>query len=195
MTRPLILASTSKWRRKMLEDAGIAVELCASGVDERAVHDPDPARLAGLLARAKAKEVFQQHPERWVLGADQVGHLGDEAFGKPADPDDHFARLASLRGHTHHLSTGWCLLGPEGVQEGVCRTALTVRADLSDDELWAYVRTGEGSGCAGGYAVEGLGGFLFERIEGDWFNVVGLPLLDVMTALRRWGWRALEVQG
>lgn len=173
----------------MLRDAGLDPVLCAPGVDESAFSDENPERLALRLARAKAEAVAARYPSAWVLGADQVAWDGTEIFGKPRDPEDHLARLRSLRGRAHHLLTGFVLTGPEGHEEGVVRSTLTMRADLSDAELAAYVATGEGSGCAGGYAVEGQGSFLFERIEGHWFNIVGLPLFEVVGALRRRGWR------
>lgn len=190
------LASTSPWRRRLLQAAGVRVEVEAPGTDERAVDLPDPVALARELARRKALAVAERHPGDWVIGSDQVGfdpRVG-EPFGKPEDPDDHLMRLRALVGRPHVLVTGVALIrvGVDGaVEEEVFdeRTTLHVRADLSEDELRAYVATGEGSGCAGGYAVEGLGAFLFDRIDGDWFNVVGLPLLGLMSALRRRGWR------
>ncbi len=190
----LWLASTSPWRRRMLEAAGLRIRAEAPGVDERSVLRADPVELARELALQKARAVAARHPGEWVLGADQVGYDPElrEPFGKPADPEDHLARLASLVGRSHVLVTGFALVRggdtPEEVVEDVS-TSLVVRADLTREELLAYVRTGEGSGCAGGYAIEGLGAFLFERVDGDWFNVVGLPLLRVMTLLRERGWR------
>lgn len=203
MTEPLVLASTSPWRRRMLEAVGLSVQAEPSSVDERALEAelaprlPASGRAAALalaLAERKAEVVAARRPEAVVLAADQVGHDPADPsrpFGKPTDPDDHFVRLRSLVGRPHELVTSWVLLGPGGAREqGVARSVLWVRGDLRDDELRAYVATGEGSQCAGGYAVEGHGGFLFERIEGDWNNVIGLPLFDVVSALRRrWGWR------
>jgi septum formation protein len=192
--RELILASTSPWRRRMLESAGLRVRCESPGVDERAVTEPDPARLAELLARAKARAVAQRFPEAWVIGADQVVTDGVSVWGKPADPADHRRQLRSMRGRSHDLVTGFCVIGPGLFETGVERTRMFVRGDLQDAELDAYVASGEGSGCAGGYAVEGAGVFLFERIEGDWFNVIGLPLLRVLTVLRAHGWRATPEQ-
>ncbi|HMV67162.1 MAG TPA: nucleoside triphosphate pyrophosphatase, partial [Myxococcota bacterium] len=184
-----MLASTSPWRRKMLEDAGVRVEAVASGFDERSVHDADPVALARRLAAGKAEAVAALRPGDWVLGADQVVYDGDEVFGKPSDPQDHRARLLAMRGRRHALVTAWALRGPGEPADGVAVTWMHTRAEVSEAEIERYVATGEGSGCAGGYAVEGRGSFLFERVEGDWFNVIGLPLLDVMTALRARGWR------
>lgn len=184
----LVLASGSRWRRQLLEDVGVIVEVDPADIDERAVHHADPAVLAGMLAQAKAARVAMRHPGRWVLGADQVVHADGEIFGKPDDPDDHLRRLVSMRGRSHALVTGWCLRGPGPDHDAVARTVMHVRADLTDAELAAYVATGEGSGCAGGYAVEGQGARLFRAIDGDWFNVIGLPVLDVLDALRARGW-------
>lgn len=188
--RPLILASTSPWRRKILENAGIAIEAIGPGVDERAVPWVEPGALVAELARRKCRAVAGNHPDRYVLGADQVLFDGEDVYGKPENPAQHLEMLLAMRGKAHTLWTGWCIEGPGGVAiEGVKITEMVVRADLSVDEVRRYVETGEGSGCAGGYAAEGLGVFLFERIDGDWFNVQGLPLLDVLGALRSLGWR------
>lgn len=191
----LILASTSAWRREMLHHAGISVECAASGVDERALapHGDRAAHPAGValrLAEAKADAVAARWPGRWVLGADQVASDGEALFGKPDDPDDHLRRLRALRGRTHTLTTAWALWSPAGARRsGFEETSLRMRHDVDDDELRAYVASGEGSGCAGGYAIERRGAFLFDRIDGDWFNIVGLPLFAVMGALRAEGWR------
>lgn len=185
----LILASTSRWRRQMLLDVGVDVQTEAPEVDERAFTADGPVELATLLARKKAEAVAARHPSAMVLGADQVVWDGCEVFGKPRDSADHLARLCAMRGESHELVTAVCLLGPDLDVSLLERTKMTVRADLSDEELAAYVVSGEGSGCAGGYAVEGRGLFLFERIEGDWHNVIGLPLMRVLDVLRARGWR------
>jgi septum formation protein len=188
----LYLASTSRWRQRLLADAGIPVLTESPGVDERSVTIADPVGLASELARRKARAVFARHPESWVLGADQVGFDLDppgELFGKPTDPEDHLRRLRSMVGRRHALVTAFALVGPDIERVEHETTVLTVRADLEEEELRAYVASGEGSGCAGGYAAEGRGVFLFERIDGDWSNVIGLPILRVMTALRAHGWR------
>lgn len=184
----LVLASTSPFRRQILEGAGLLVRAVAPGVDEVLDVDGGPEVNARRLALAKARAVAV-HTGGWVLGADQVVWDGREVFGKPSDPADHLERLRALRGRHHDLVTGWALLGPGVEAVGLERTRLWVRAELTDAELAAYVATGEGSGCAGGYAAEGHGAWLFERIEGDWFNVLGLPLFAVLGALRRHGWR------
>jgi septum formation protein len=186
----LWLASTSPYRLRMLEAAGIRVRAQAPGVDE-ASSETDPVRLARELALRKAEALSARRPGDWVIGADQVAHdLVDRApFGKPADAGDHLRMLRAMVGRSHALVTGVALVGP-GFADAVTEvTVMRVRADLDEAELRAYVATGEGTSCAGGYAAEGRGAFLFERIEGDFFNVVGLPLLRVFTLLRARGWR------
>lgn len=187
----LILASTSPWRRRILHDAGLPVRCEAPGVDESTVTSKDPIVLVRELARRKAHAVAERHPSDWTLGADQVAYDTEtlEIWGKPPDPAEHLRRLKSMRGRRHTLVTGFALVTPEGTTVKHERSDLWMRADLQDAELERYVATGEGSGCAGGYAAEGLGAFLFERVEGDWFNVLGLPLFRVLGLLRARGWR------
>jgi len=187
--QPLVLASTSFWRKKMLEDVGIPLECVGSGVDERSFTEREPQALAAVLARAKADTVAQRLPRRWVLGSDQVVTDDQEVWGKPDDPQGHLRRLQSMRGKAHRLISAYCLVLPDGRRwEDSDTTTLWVRGDVSDRELQAYVESGEGSYCAGGYAVEGQGAWLFERVEGDYWNILGMPLLKVLGSLRTLGW-------
>lgn len=182
-----MLASTSPARLALLRAAGVRCEGRAPGVDEDRLSHADPARLAELRATAKAEAIAA--PGAIVIGADQVAHLDGAAFGKPLDPADHRARLRQLRGRTHTLSTAVSLVYGAERRHLVRHTRLHFRAEVSDAEIDAYVATGEGSGCAGGYAAEGMGAQLIEWIDGDYFNVLGLPLLDVLGQLRAMGWR------
>ncbi len=194
-----ILASTSPYRRKILEDAGLRVRAVGSGVDET---PPDSlsevAEVVRYLALAKASSVAKRYPGTRVIGADQLGAFPErpgEWFGKPASADAHFDMLARLRGRVHALYTGLAILETDAAGDEVFRhvshhvTQMHVRADLTDSELRAYVDTAEGRGCAAGYAAEGRGAFLFSAIDGDFFNVLGLPLLAVLRVLRERGWR------
>lgn len=186
----LVLASTSPWRRQMLESVGLRLRCVPPGVDERAVQENDPPTLALTLAIAKARAVAASNLGCFVLGSDQVVTDGVDVWGKPTDPEDHLRRLQAMRGRSHQLVTGFALILPNGTMEsGTESTRMWVRPDLSDDELRAYVDSGEGTYCAGGYAAEGRGGWLFERIDGDWFNVLGLPLFRVLDRLRAHGFR------
>ncbi|MGK0347691.1 MAG: septum formation protein [Myxococcota bacterium] len=186
--RTLLLASTSQWRRQMLRSAGVQAVGIAPGVTEESTV-ADPVARAIELAQRKAHAVFATHPDALVIGADQVVTDGAEIWGKPRGDSDHLARLQRMRGVSHDLVTGWCVLSADGETTGHASTTMHVRSDLTNEELEAYVASGEGSGCAGGYAAEAQGGFLFERVDGDWNNVIGLPLFQLLTVLRAHGWR------
>ena len=185
----LVLASTSRWRRQLLLDAGVRCRSVDPAVDEEAIQASDPRVLAGLRAEAKAQAVAALEPGAWVLGADQVAHLDGEPFGKPRDPASWLRRLQSLRGRTHTLTTAVVLITPVGIDRFSVDSGVQFRSDLEDAELRAYVDSGEAAGCAGGYMVERRGAWLVERIDGDWTNVIGLPVFDVVARLRRLGWR------
>ncbi len=190
----LILASGSRWRKQLLESAGIRCDAIAPNVDEHEIVGDDPVDTARARALAKARDVAQNAPlGSLVLGADQVVHLDGTPLGKPGDGGAHLAMLRLLRGRTHDLVTAVAMVrgGPE-VAVVRCfheRTKLCMRGDLSDDELQAYVASGEARGCGGGYMIEARGQQLFEEVRGDWTNVVGLPLFRLVTELRTLGWR------
>lgn len=186
---PFFLASTSRWRQDLLAGAGIACEAVDPGVDEGAIEDADPVALARARALAKARAVARGRPGAWVLGADQVAHLDGDSFGKPLDDADWRARLRSLRGQVHTLSTGVALIRPDGAEEVFhVDSRVGVRADLSDAEIDTYIAMGEARGCAGGYMVERRGAWLIGTVDGDWTNVLGLPVLEIIRRLRAHGW-------
>lgn len=189
----VVLATASRWRAKLLSDTGVSVELIPAPIDEAAIGAADPVALAFARARAKADAVtllLGSELDGVVIGADQVAHVGGEAFGKPLSPADHRQRLRQLRGRAHTLSTAVSLRGARASRLGlhadfVEHTHLHFRADVTDDEIDAYVATGDGSECAGGYRAEGPGAWLIERIDGDGSNVIGLPVLGVLARLRQ----------
>lgn len=189
MPSPLLLASTSPWRARILADVGIPCAVVPPAFDEDAVEGSDPVDLAVRRAAGKAWAVARVRPDGWVLGADQVAHLEGEAFGKPRDPADHRRRLRLLRGRTHTLTTALTLIASGREHARVTHTRITFRADLTDAELDAYVASGDGSACAGGYRAEGPAAVFIDRVDGDWFNVIGLPVFDLVTLLRTLGWR------
>ncbi len=166
------------------------MEAIAPEVDED-IGIEDPVELVRTLAVRKATAVAERHPQAWVVGADQVvfDPVAREPWGKPPHAEAHRARLAHLRGRRHDLVTGLALVRPGGTDVAHALSSLWMRSDVTDDEIAAYVACGEGTWCAGGYAVEGLGSFLFERIEGDYTNVLGLPMPTLYGLLRAAGWR------
>ena len=195
----LLLASASPARRRLLEQAAIPHRVQVSGVDEDAIHHTDPTQLVQLLAKAKAQAVREACTDSSitaVLGCDSVLAFEGEVFGKPlhaAEAIDRWRRMASGWGELH---TGHCLLVSGEAREcpapdihGYPTTerlaTITTRvqfAPLTAAEIEAYVATGEPLQCAGGFALEGRGGALVERIEGCFSNVIGLSL----PLLRRW---------
>jgi septum formation protein len=181
----LVLASASPARRRLLEQAAIAHRVQVSGVDEEAIRDPDPQSLVQRLARAKAEAVAlagaRVSPTAAVLGCDSLLTVDGVVYGKPADAAEAAARWRSMAGRWGELHTGHCLLGPAQTQ----LTTVTTRvlfAPLSEAEIQAYVASGEPLQCAGGFALEGRGGLLVERLEGCFSNVIGLSL----PLLRHW---------
>lgn len=192
MDTPIVLASTSKWRRKLLADVGIAVT-CGDPMDaeERAAVAPGTGPEGVALARAGAKAGRLHVEGQLTLGADQVIEIDGELLGKPEDAEAHVAQLRRLRGRTHALHTGLVVLGPTlaARAERVVTTRVGLRADLGDAELRAYVASGDAAGCAGGYRAEGHGALLIASVDGDWNNVVGLPVFALVDILRAGGWR------
>jgi len=181
----LLLASASPARRRLLEQARIPHRVQVSGVDEGAISHGDPAQLVQLLARAKAAAVLECCSDadiQAVLGCDSLFVFEGDVFGKPADAAEAEQRWRRMAGAWGELHTGHCLLAgpaaPVGMpaEQGATVTTRVRFAPLSDDEIAAYVATGEPMQCAGGFALEGLGGSLVERIEGCYSNVIGLSL-------------------
>lgn len=197
MTTELILASGSRARRQMLEAAGLTFRVVPADVDEEAHRQTmaefdvngGPKRVAQVLARVKAEEVSRRFPQALVIGGDQVLALGREVLAKPADLAAARAVLERLSGRTHHLHSAVSLArGGAQVWSHIDTAALTMRA-MSPAFLDDYVRRAGDRICAsvGAYELEGLGVQLFERIEGDYFTILGLPLLPLLAQLRRLG--------
>jgi septum formation protein len=195
LTVLLVLASASPARRRLLEQAGIPHRVQVSGVDEEAIADQDPLRLVQRLAAAKAMAVSEAllamggPVPLGVLGCDSVLVVQEEVWGKPRDAQEARDRWRRMAGGCGELHTGHCLV--KGREQRGCEggspllAAVTTRvyfAAITDEEIDAYVATGEPLACAGAFALEGLGGPLVERIEGCFSNVIGLSL----PLLRQW---------
>ncbi len=178
----LVLASTSPQRRTILEQLRIPFEVVTPTYVEHDPPDADPVELARAHAEGKARSV---HVDGTVtLGIDTTVHLGGRLYGKPTDAAEARAMLGELAGGTHRVVSGLCLLGPDFSVVEHAVTHVSLRA-LSGAEIDDYVSAEEWRGRAGGYAIQGLGGRLVARIDGDYLNVVGLPgalLVDVLSA-------------
>jgi septum formation protein len=193
---PLVLASRSESRRAVLAGAGIPVEILPADIDERAIEAQagarPPGEIALMLARAKACAVTAKRPGRLVLGADQTLALGSRLFSKPADVAAACDQLKSLRGRTHELHSAVVLARDGAVLFEQCEIARLTMRDFSDRFLDAYIEAAGPAVTAsvGGYQVESVGIQLFERIDGDHFTILGLPLRQLLHYLRREGWLA-----
>jgi septum formation protein len=187
---PLVLASKSEIRRKILAAAEIPVEVRPAAIDERSLEQSagpvTPADLAGLLAVAKAGAVSKNLPGRLVLGADQTLGFGGRIFSKPADRAAARAQLGRLRANAHELHSAIALVEDGNVLfEHVNSARLTMRT-FSDEFLERYLDVVGPAALAsvGGYQLEAAGIHLFERIEGDHFTILGVPLLPLLAYLR-----------
>jgi septum formation protein len=192
---PLLLASTSKTRLKLLQDISLPVETQGAKIDERAIaarlqkDGADPIQVALALARAKASEVAQHHPDRWILGADQTLALGRDQFHKPNSIEDARDHLCRLRGNTHQLhSAVVCFKGKQEAFAHVETAHLTMR-DFGDAFLEAYLAAAGSSvmQSVGAYQLEGLGIHLFDKVVGDHSTILGLPLLPLLAHFRQAG--------
>ena len=191
----IILASGSPYRRKLLEGAGLDFTVVKPDLDERAVEAPlagtgaTPQDVAMVLAEAKATVVSQARPEALVIGSDQTLSLGEELFHKPADMEGARRHLLKLSGRTHHLNSA-VVLARNG--EAVWRHVAVARMTMRPLEPGFVGRHLAAVGdvaltSVGAYQVEGQGIQLFETIDGDYFTIVGLPLLPLLAALRELG--------
>lgn len=186
----LILASSSPQRRAILEQLGIPFEVVAPTYVEHDPPDLEPAELVRAHAEGKAHSV--QEEGRMTLGVDTTVVLDGRVYGKPDDVEDATRMLHDLSGRTHMVVSGLCLLGSELDITTHEVTAVTFRP-LTSQALTTYLESGEWRGRAGAYAIQGLGGRLVERIEGDYLNVVGLPGALLLSLLELHAPNLLEI--
>jgi len=171
---PLLLASTSPQRRAILAQLGVPFEVVAPHYEEHDPPDADPVELVRAHAQGKARSVAADAGDRPVLGVDTTVVLDGRVYAKPDGPVGAERMLVELSGRTHHVVSGLCLRTPGWEVVDTETTAVTFRP-LTPRDLATYVASGEWEGRAGGYAIQGLGAALVERIDGDYLNVVGLP--------------------
>jgi septum formation protein len=209
----LVLASASPRRQELLRNAGISFIVQPADIDETPLADEPPGNCAVRLAREKALTVWRTRPEDVVLGADTIVVIDETILGKPVDSEDAFRMLRLLSGRVHQVITGVCVARPvarhelagggkvaphagEALQksanipstenpETASETTLVTMNELLDDEIREYVATGEPMDKAGAYAIQGMASRWIPRIEGDYSNVVGLPLALVYKMLRK----------
>jgi septum formation protein len=198
----LVLASASPRRQELLRSAGIAITVQPTNVPEVPLDGEAPKAFAERLAREKAWAIFKQRPNEFVLGADTIVVVDKQILGKPKDAADATRMLRLLSGRSHQVITGVCLMGPRSggsaaenpdvkleTSLGDVRSETTIVhvTALSEDEIRAYIASGEPMDKAGAYAIQGVASRWIPRIEGDYANVVGLPIALVYRMLRERG--------
>jgi septum formation protein len=194
----IILASASPRRQELLRNAGIRFTVKPADIDEAPLAGDSPRDCAERLAREKALAIFRSEPESYVLGADTIVVVDEAMLGKPRDAEDAARMLRLLSGRTHAVITGVCLVGPVASGQwsvasktenprSVSESTLVTMCALSEDEIRDYVATGEPMDKAGAYAIQGIASRWIPRIEGDYSNVVGLPVARVYAMLRERG--------
>lgn len=194
----LILASASPRRQELLRAAGIAITVQPTNIPEVPLEGEAARVFAERLAREKAWAIFKQRPTDFVLGADTVVVVDKEILGKPRNPADAERMLRLLSGRTHEVITGVCLMGPRSnspanskpdaaLGDTRSETTMVSMIPMEDNEIRAYIATGEPMDKAGAYAIQGMASRWIPRIEGDYANVVGLPVALVYRMLKEAG--------
>ena len=179
----IILASASPRRQELLTNAGIAFEVRPANIPEIPHADENPVPFAERMAREKARAVRASLPNRIILAADTVVAVEDEILGKPVDTEDAVRMLRLLSGLTHWVTTGVCVIA-EGLEDVRSETTTVEFGRMSEAEIRDYVSTGEPMDKAGAYAIQGGASGWITRIDGDYNNVVGLPVELVLRMLR-----------
>lgn len=184
--KKIILASKSPRRKELLSEMGITFDIYSKVIEEHLDPDVEPARAVEKLAEEKAQAVFDECLDAIVIGADTVVCVDHEILGKPKDREDAQRMLEKLSGSTHQVIGGVALLSKEKRIVFSCVTTVHFY-ELSEEQILAYIDSNEPMDKAGAYGIQGLGKQFVEGIEGDYFNVVGLPVSRVLRALKEFG--------
>ena len=180
----LVLASASPRRQELLRNAGIPFTVQPADVDETPLAGESPRDCAERLAREKALTVRRKRPRDLVLGADTIVVVDGTILGKPKDAEDAARMLRLLSGRMHHVITGICLAGPSDAEARISsETTVVTMSELSEEEIRDYISSDEPMDKAGAYAIQGIASRWIPRIEGDYSNVVGLPVALVYRML------------
>jgi len=182
----LVLASASPRRQELLRNAGISFEMQPAQIAEDPLPGEGAKECAERLAREKALAVAQQRPQDFVLAADTVVVVDGQILGKPVDGNDAARMLRLLSGREHQVITGVCLV-VSGQWSVASETTVVTMSEITEDEIAAYIASGEPMDKAGAYGIQGIASRWIPRIEGDYSNVVGLPVALVWRMLRRAG--------
>ena len=190
-----ILASASPRRIELLKELGWNFTVKPSDSEEVLICGESPEDTACRLAEMKASNVAEANPGEWVVGADTLVALGTTSLGKPKNDKEAFAMIAMLQGKTHRVITAVAVISPEGEKYVEYETTNVVFRPLSDEEIASYIALGESLDKAGAYAIQGRDMLLVERIDGCYFNVVGLPVQKLSVLLAKLGLSLREQWG
>lgn len=185
----IVLASSSPYRRKLLEQIDLPFEWASPDVDETGLPGEMPLALVKRLAQLKAEALATRYPAHWIIGSDQAASLDGQILGKPGNLDNARRQLRTCSGRRVEFLTGLCLLNSENRKyETIVEPFAAVFRNLSDEQIERYLEREQPFDCAGSFKVEGLGIALFERLEGNDPNaLIGLPLIQLVTLLQRAG--------
>lgn len=196
MKNRFVLASRSPRRSELLKQLGFDFDVIPSRVEEGWIQKETPQRQVIRLAEDKAQDVGRQYPNRWIIAADTIVCLDDFILGKPKNTEEAFEMLSRLSGQEHSVITGLSIHHFEKETAGHQAVETVVKMkSLTPVEMRWYVNTGEPFDKAGGYAIQGIGSFMIERIRGSYTNVVGLPLCELIEMLNRLGVITLSETG
>ena len=184
--KEIILASGSPRRKFLLTELGLDFEVYKPEVDETRIYDEAPEELCRRLSRLKAQAGAEKFPGKIIIAADTIVVIDGEILGKPINHDDAFKMLMMLQSKIHEVLTGLTVCKDEKLISHVEHTSVKFRS-LSEEEIRAYIATGEPDDKAGAYAVQGIGSLLVESLHGDYFNVVGLPVCSLGKILAKFG--------
>jgi septum formation protein len=186
MASRLILASKSPRRHDLLKQIGFDFEVIPGRVTEDFIETESPQEHVIRLAKAKAMEVAFRYPDCWVIAADTIVHINEAILGKPKNRVEAIEMLHRLSGQEHRVLTGFsvCQLRGGKCDKEVVQTTVKVKTLTTEEVEW-YVQTGEPLDKAGGYAIQGIGSYMIESIQGSYTNVVGLPLYELIQMLSR----------
>jgi len=183
--KPLILASASPRRREMLERVGVAIEVLPADIDETPHPGELPEAYVARIAAAKAGTIATRHPGRWVLAADTTVTIDGAILGKAETGDEAAAMLRLLSGRTHQVITGFAVAGERAILETVTSDVDVI--GLDETVIADYVASNEWRGKAGAYAIQGIAAAFVRGVHGSVTNIIGLPLVEVLEALRTLG--------
>jgi len=181
----IILASASPRRKEILQNTKLKFEIQKSEIEEAVFEEESPESMVVRLAYEKAFDVAQKNRDKLVIGADTIVVLGDEVLGKPKDEEEAFDMIQKLSNKTHRVITGISLINlKKGIVVNDYQVSYVTFKDLSEDSIKDYINTKESLDKAGGYGIQGYGALLVEGIQGDYFNIVGLPISKLSDLLK-----------